>query len=87
MQILTQKQAHKRYPKRGYNKYSPMLLLVGQRKEFMRGVITAEYRVHREEVITLPVKFDPDCCQEPEGMSIDVSGPKPTSICRVVIWK
>lgn len=83
MQILTQAQAHKRYPKRGYNKYDPMLLLVGKAAEFKRGVLKMTLTVHGQTISKIPLKLDPECMDEPEGTSMDVTG----KICRMVIWK
>lgn len=34
MELLTQKQAHKRFPNAGYDNFEKMHLLVGTRKEF-----------------------------------------------------
>ena len=82
LKVLSQKQAHKRYPKRGYDKYDPMLLVVGTRKDFAKGVKT-QLLVNGKLVQEPQAISDGSWIDEPLGTSVDFDDRKET---RLVIW-
>ena len=84
MRVLTQAQAAKEYPKRKYEKYDKMILIVGTRKEFKQQLGQQLVLNGKKLQKVQPLIIDGSVFVEPQGTSLDVNKKKEM---RLVVWQ
>lgn len=93
MKILTQKQAAEQFPDREYEKYDPMILLAGTRKELGKVVLKTKQSISllddRNKILAV-VSFEETIKErrhvpsELGNIDVDKANGKDT---RIVLWK
>lgn len=81
--VLTQEEAHERFPSRGYDQYDPMTLICGTRKSIMRDV-KMQLKIG-EQILPLGEQLGLNGYYVEQGFSVDVD--KAKSDVRIVVWK